>query len=94
VACEGAPHTASSLYYYLDAPVHWVNTPFEQDYPQRVLQLGRDLYWDDAAVQAAWASGKPAYLIVDDERLSYWQGLLKGAHLYSKGATRDVLSNR
>jgi 4-amino-4-deoxy-L-arabinose transferase-like glycosyltransferase len=94
VACEGAPHTASSLYYYLNAPVHWVNTPFEQDYPQRVLQLGRDLYWNDAAVQKAWASNKPVYLIVDDERLPYWQGVLPGARLYSKGATRDVLCNR
>ncbi len=94
VACEGAPHTASSLYYYLNAPVHWVNTPFEQDYPQRVLKLGRALYWDGAAVQQAWASGKPVYLIVDDERLAYWQGVLPGARLYSKGATRDVLCNR
>jgi 4-amino-4-deoxy-L-arabinose transferase-like glycosyltransferase len=29
VACEEAPNTASSLLYYLDARVHWVNAPFD-----------------------------------------------------------------
>jgi 4-amino-4-deoxy-L-arabinose transferase-like glycosyltransferase len=94
VACEGAPHTASSLYYYLNAPVHWVNTPFDQDYPQRVLQLGRDDYWDDAAVEKAWGSSQRVYLILDEERLSYWQGQLTGARVVTQGGTRVVLCNR
>jgi 4-amino-4-deoxy-L-arabinose transferase-like glycosyltransferase len=94
VACEGAPHTASSLYYYLNAPVHWVNTPFDQDYPQRVLRLGRDLYWDEAAVEQAWASGKPVYLILDEDRLPYWRGLLAGARVVAREGTRIVLSNK
>jgi hypothetical protein len=33
VVCEALPHTASSLFYYLDARVHWVNAPFDQDWP-------------------------------------------------------------
>ena len=93
VACEGAPHTASSLYYYLNAPVHWVNTPFDQDYPQRVLGLGRELYLDDASLQQAWAE-KPVYLIVDEDRLAHWQGVLPGARVLDKGGTRVVLGNR
>ncbi len=72
VACEAAPHTASSLYYYLNARVHWVNTPFDQDYAQRVLRLGRDSYWDDAELETSMAflepglshrGGKPARLL-------------------------------
>lgn len=94
VACEGAPHTASSLYYYLNAPVHWVNTPFDQDYPQRVLGLGRDYYWDDAAVEKAWTSGRPVFLILDDDRVAYWRGLLSGARVFNEGGTRTILSNR
>jgi hypothetical protein len=94
VACEGAPHTASSLYYYLNAPVHWVNTPFDQDYPQSVLRLGGDDYWDGAALEKAWTSGRTVYLIMDENRLSYWQGLLPGARTVSHGATRVVLCNR
>ena len=65
VACEALPNTASSLYYYLNARVHWVNAPFKQDYAQRVLGEGRDYYWDDATLLHEWRSDHPVYLIVD-----------------------------
>jgi len=95
VACEAAPHTASSLYYYLNARVHWVNTPFDQDYAQRVLGLGHDYYWDTAGVEKAWQSSTPVYLIVEEDRLAYWQGLLPpGARVVNRSGTRLVLCNR
>ena len=62
VACEALPNTASSLYYYLNARVHWVNAPFNQDYAQRVMGEGRDYYWDEAGLVAQWkfaAAGVP-----------------------------------
>jgi 4-amino-4-deoxy-L-arabinose transferase-like glycosyltransferase len=93
VACEGAPHTASSLYFYLNAPVHWVNTPFDQDYPQRVLHLGHELYLDDAALAKAWAA-QPVYLIVDEDRLPHWQAEFPNARLLEHGGSRVVLGNR
>ena len=93
VACEGAPHTASSLYFYLNAPVHWVNTPFDQDYPQRVLHLGRELYLDDASLTQAW-SAHPVYLIVDEDRLAHWQAEFPNAKIIERGGTRVVLGNR
>jgi hypothetical protein len=95
VACEALPNTASSLYYYLNARVHWVNAPFNQDYSQRVLGLGRDYYWDDTGLQKAWRSPHPVYLILEESRLAYWQGLLPpGARLVNKSGTRLVLCNR
>jgi len=95
VACEALPNTASSLYYYLNARVHWVNAPFIQDYPQRVLGLGRDYYWDDAALQKAWLSSQPVYLIIEVSRLAHWQGLLPpNARVVNKSGTRLVLSNQ
>jgi 4-amino-4-deoxy-L-arabinose transferase-like glycosyltransferase len=95
VACEAQPHTASSLFYYLNARVHWVNAPFDQQYAQRVLGLGRDYYWDDAGLQKAWRSSRPVYLILEESRLAYWQGLLPpGARVVSKSGTRLVLCNR
>lgn len=95
VACEAAPHTASSLYYYLNARVHWVNTPFDQDYAQRVLGLGRDFYWDDAELEKTWRSATPVYLIVEESRLAYWQGVLPpGARVVNRSGTRVVLGNR
>ncbi len=95
VACEAQPHTASSLLYYLNARVHWVNATFGQDYAQRVLGLGRDFYWDEAGMQAAWHSSHRVYLILDQSRLAYWQTLLgPGARVVSQGGTRLVLCNR
>ena len=95
VACEALPNTASSLYYYLNARVHWVNAPFNQDYPQRVLGLGRDYYWDDAALQKAWRSAQPVYLILEESRLAHWQGLIPpGARVVDRSGTRLVLCNQ
>jgi 4-amino-4-deoxy-L-arabinose transferase-like glycosyltransferase len=94
VACEALPNTASSLYYYLNARVHWVNAPFRQDYAQRVLGLGREYYLDDGQVQDAWRAAKPVYLILDEDRLAHWRSLLSGARVVNKSGTRVVLSNR
>ena len=53
----------------------------------------RDLYWDDAALAKAW-SEKPVYLIVDEDRLAYWQNALPGGRIIDQGGTRVVLGNR
>jgi 4-amino-4-deoxy-L-arabinose transferase-like glycosyltransferase len=95
VACEALPHTASSLFYYLNARVHWVNAPFDEQYAQRVLGLGRDYYWDETGLQRAWRSPHPVYLILEQDRLAYWQRLLPpGARVVDRSGTRLVLCNR
>jgi hypothetical protein len=95
VACEALPNTASSLLYYLNARVHWVNAPFDNQYAQQVLGEGRDYYWDDAGLQAAWSSGAPVYLIVEETRLPFWQQQLSPRpRLVKESGTRAVLANR
>jgi 4-amino-4-deoxy-L-arabinose transferase-like glycosyltransferase len=95
VACEALPHTASSLLYYLNSRIHWVNAPFENQYAQRVLGEGRDYYWDDAGLLAQWNSSHPVYFIIEKSRLKYWQELLSPrARVISKSGTRLVLCNR
>jgi hypothetical protein len=95
VACEALPHTASSLFYYLNARIHWVNAPFNEQYPQRVLGLGHDYFWDDAGLESQWKSGQRVYFIIDEDRLAYWQGQLPpGARLVNKSGTRLVLCNQ
>ncbi|HUB66307.1 MAG TPA: glycosyltransferase family 39 protein [Candidatus Methylacidiphilales bacterium] len=95
VACEALPHTASSLLYYLNARIHWVNAPFDNQYAQRVLGEGRDYYWDDAGLLAKWNSPHPLYFIIEQSRLGYWQNRLSpGARVVSKSGTRLVLCNR
>jgi 4-amino-4-deoxy-L-arabinose transferase-like glycosyltransferase len=95
IACEALPHTASSLLYYLDARVRWVNAPYDNQYAQRVLGQGRDYYWDDAGLLTAWNSPHPVYFVIEQDRLDYWRGLLPpGARLVSQSGTRLVLCNR
>jgi 4-amino-4-deoxy-L-arabinose transferase-like glycosyltransferase len=95
VACEAAPNTASSLLYYLPRRIHWVNAPFDNQYAQQVLGQGRDFYWDDAGLAAAWSSAAPVYLIVDEDRLDHWQAELSPApRIVQRSGTRLVLANR
>ncbi len=94
VACEALPNTASSLLYYLDARVHWVNAPFDNQYAQQVLGLGRNYYWNNIDLQQAWMSPAPVYLIIEENRAAFWQGLLPaGWRLMNKSGTRLVLCN-
>ena len=95
VACEGAPNTASSLLYYLNARVHWVNAPFDNQYAQQVLGLGHDFYWDEGGLENVWRGATPVYLIAEDDRLAYWQSHLAPApRVLLHDGTRDLLVNR
>lgn len=94
VACEALPNTASSLLYYLDTRVHWVNAPFNNQYAQQVLGIGRDYYWDEAGLLSEWKSAHPVYFIVEESRLPHWQNLLPGSQrIVDKSGTRLVLCN-
>jgi hypothetical protein len=94
VACAALPNTASSLLYYLNARPHWVDAPFDNQYAQRVLGLGRDYYWDEARLARAWAGPAPVYLIVEESDLGRWQKLLGPARTVHQAGTRVVLCNR
>jgi hypothetical protein len=95
VACVDAPNTASSLLYYLPRRVHWVNAPFDNQYAQQVLGEGRDFYWDDAGLVAAWNSGAPVYLVIESDRLGHWrQELSPAPRIVDRDGTRLVLANR
>lgn len=95
VACEALPNTASSLFYYLQTRVHWVNAPFNNQYAQQVLGEGRDYYWDEARLRQAWSGPVPLYFIIEEERLPYWTGQLPtGWHMLHQSGTRMVLTNQ
>ena len=95
VACEALPNTASSLLYYLDARVHWVNAPFDNQYAQRVLGLGRDYYWDEAEMRRSGIRRAPVYFIIEESRLPYWQAHCSPARAFvNRSGTRLVLCNR
>ena len=94
VVCAALPNTASSLLYYLNARAHWVDAPFDNQYAQRILGLGRDYYWDEARLAQAWAGAAPVYLIVEESELGRWETLLGHARTVHQAGTRIVLCNR
>ncbi|PAW77139.1 MAG: hypothetical protein B9S32_12730 [Verrucomicrobia bacterium Tous-C9LFEB] len=97
VACEGAPHQSSSLLFYLDHRVHWVNAPSQREFAVRVMQQGQELYWNDESFLSAWESPRQVFFIVEDTRLAAWKDKLfrhaPAARVLYHNGTRNVLVN-
>lgn len=95
VIYDGYPNLASSLFFYLDRPVHWVNAPVDYEYATRALGIGRELYLTEAEVAEAWQRER-VYLITEETRLEEWGGRLGLAVAPSpwhRSGTRVVLRN-
>jgi hypothetical protein len=98
VACESAPHHASSLHYYLNYPVHWVNAIANYDFAGRVLGQGEEFYLTTETFVPVWTSGRPVYFIVEETRLAHWQEQLGRTgyppKVFTRAGTRVVLVNQ
>jgi 4-amino-4-deoxy-L-arabinose transferase-like glycosyltransferase len=96
VVYDGYPNLASSLFFYLDRKVHWVNVPVEYEYATRALNIGRDLYFpDEAAVGEAWREG-PMVLIAEETALERWGEVLgwkEAPELLARSGTRVAVKN-
>lgn len=96
-ACESAPHQSSSLLFYLNNRIHWVNAPSQREFAVRVLGQGKDLYFDTDQLVSEWDSSRQVFLIVEDKRLPDWQETLSHTshtpRLLIHSGTRNVLVN-
>ncbi|PYI92462.1 MAG: hypothetical protein DME97_09040 [Verrucomicrobia bacterium] len=95
VVYEGSLRSGSSLSFYLDKKFFLVNqmpTAFERD------PAAQNKYLDEHFLLEAWDGSNPIYLIVDEERVSYWRKLITNrVHIYHQVTTcgsRVVLSNQ
>jgi hypothetical protein len=95
VVYEGSPDSGSSLNFYLDKKFFLVNqTPrfFERD------AASQNKYLDEHFLLEAWDGSNPIYLIIDENRVSYWRKLITNrVHIYHQVTTcgsRVVLSNQ
>jgi len=96
VIYDGPPNLASSLFFYLNQPVHWVDVPVEYEYATRKLHIGREYYLDREGVAAAWRSGE-VFLFIEESALGEWAkllGLAGEVTPFSRSGTRIVLHNR
>jgi 4-amino-4-deoxy-L-arabinose transferase-like glycosyltransferase len=95
VAYEGALHEGSSLVFYLHRKFYVVNRPPNDD--SFLGLMGESLAVDENALLAKWAEPEVVYLIIDQERVPYWQKLItEKFHIFHQvmaSGTNVVLSN-
>jgi 4-amino-4-deoxy-L-arabinose transferase-like glycosyltransferase len=91
VVYEGSLSSGSSLSFYLEKKFFLLNQR-----PGLPNQSGK--YIDEHFLLEAWDRSDPIYLIIDEERVSYWRRLItQRVHIYHQVTTcgrRVVLSNQ
>jgi 4-amino-4-deoxy-L-arabinose transferase-like glycosyltransferase len=95
VIYEGSLHSGSSLTFYLEKKFFLINqTPgfFERD------PASQRKYLDQHFLLDVWDRSDPIYLIIDENRVTYWRQLITDrVHIYHQVTTcgsRIVLSNQ
>jgi 4-amino-4-deoxy-L-arabinose transferase-like glycosyltransferase len=95
VLYEGSLPNASTLSFYLNRKFFFVNQP--PDFFDR-SEAAREKYLDEKFVLEAWNGSDPLYLIIDENRVPYWQKLVTArVHIYHQVTTCGryvVLSNQ
>ena len=98
VIYEGPLHLGSSLVFYLNRKFFLVNQPAEAEMAPRGLRDWQHRFLNEATALAKWRDPEHVYLLVEAERLPYWQKLLTDRfHIYhqvAKCGTTVVLSNQ
>ncbi|NUN93411.1 MAG: glycosyltransferase family 39 protein [Verrucomicrobiae bacterium] len=72
VVCDGEPHLAASLFFYLDRPAHWVNATPAGEFATRHFGIGAETFLDRAALRSAWRSPRQVFLICERSALCVW----------------------
>ena len=69
---EGPLHVGSSLIFYLDRKFYLLNQDLASE-PGATREADRALFVDESALLTAWGSDDHVYLIVEKNRIPYWQ---------------------
>jgi 4-amino-4-deoxy-L-arabinose transferase-like glycosyltransferase len=95
IVYEGSLRSGSSLTFYLEKKFFLVNQApsfFERD------PAAQNKYLDEHFLLEAWERSSPIYLVIDENRVSYWRQLITNrVHIYHQvttGGSRIVLSNQ
>jgi len=96
VLFEESPGVASSLGFYLDRKFAMVNQEPDPRIP--LTEEQRDLFLDEKAALDHWRMPRPVFLIIEQDRVSYWREILtEHFHVYHQVAsfgTCVILSNQ
>jgi hypothetical protein len=92
---EGPLEDSSSLIFYLNRKFLLVNQNREKEAPVGTPSI--DIFLDENAVLERWRGSEAVYLIIEQERVGYWEQLLRERfHIYHQVTTSGtyvVLSN-
>jgi len=93
VVYDGPSHEGSSLAFYADAPLRWIDVP-ETEFAVRSRGIGRDRFTDGDAVEADWRAGGALWLVVEESRLPVWQARLGGPlEIAARSGTRLLIAS-
>jgi hypothetical protein len=96
VLFEGPPDISSSLGFYLERKFAMVNQEPDPRIPLTPEQ--RSLFLDEKAALEEWRAPRPVFIIIEEDRVVYWRGLLmQHFHVYHQVAsfgTYIILSNQ
>jgi hypothetical protein len=97
VICDFECNDLTSLFFYLPHQIFWVNAHPETEFATRALNIGRDLYLDEAETQALWRGPEQVFLVVRSASLDHWKQVLALSDANSQPvgrcASRVVLTN-
>ena len=95
VVYDGPSHRASSLGFYTDVPVRWLERA-ETEFAVRSRGVGSNRFVTEEEVVARWRAADPIWLVTEETRLELWRGRLAGdvGPLVSRSGTRVLLANR
>ncbi|MBI5395454.1 MAG: glycosyltransferase family 39 protein [Verrucomicrobia bacterium] len=98
VLCENEAHAASSLFFYLDRRVHWLDVPSQIEFACREHHIGEDMFVPEDALPPMWNSAERVFIIIEESRVPYWAekvGVPAGSlKPLATSGTRWLISNR
>ncbi len=96
VVVDGPHQLASSLFYYLPQPIHFVRAQRNAEFATRVHGIGRDRYWEIEQFKKEWRSKHRIWFMIHTGELEFWKKTLESP-LYEipegKAGERILLSN-
>lgn len=94
VVYDGGLDTGSSLLFYTEKPVAFLDRRVEEDFIVRKFGIGREHFLTDDELVVLWRSGSPVTLVTESQKLAEWEKLL-GAPLvpFARCGTQILLKN-
>ena len=98
VICQGDPNDKTTLFFYVERPLCWVDGHPDMEFATRVLGIGRDDYLTHEQVAKVWREGRQVFLVIERDALADWIAYLgpepdQSVPIGTCGS-RVVLSNR